>query len=151
MLVEIIYHELHYTVGGVMANTSKQPVESFMKTKSSLISKNITIFGHRTSVRLEPEMWSALKDISSRESCTVHDLCSLVQFRKGKNTSLTAAIRVFLMLYYKAASTEEGHQRAGHGNFENMKARAGITSPHKTLAEHPIAIPSPSSSGNSKG
>lgn len=101
--------------------------------KSTLVSRNITIFGRRTSVRLEPEMWRALKDVARRENCSVHDLCSLVDLRKNANTSLTAAIRVFVMLYYKAASTEDGHNRAGHGNFDNMKRRAGVSNTTKTL------------------
>ena len=92
--------------------------------KSTLVSRNITVGGLRTSVRLEPEMWNALHDISQRERCRIHDLCSLIQIRKNPGTSLTAAIRVFLMLYYRAASTEEGHSRAGHGNFDNMIQRA---------------------------
>ena len=29
--------------------------------KSSLVSRNITVLGRRTSVRLEPEMWRELK------------------------------------------------------------------------------------------
>ena len=28
------------------------------------------------------------------------------------------------MLYYRAASTEEGHVKAGHGNFNQMMSRA---------------------------
>lgn len=95
---------------------------------SSLISRNITIFGRRTSIRLEPEMWEALNSIADREHCTIHDLCSLVHIRKGDGTSLTAAIRVFLMLYFRAASSETGHETAGHGSFTNMKARARISS-----------------------
>ncbi|MEM6780429.1 MAG: ribbon-helix-helix domain-containing protein [Pseudomonadota bacterium] len=97
-------------------------------SKSSLVSRNITIFGRRTSVRLEPEMWKALKDIAGRENCSIHDICSLIDYRKREGTSLTAAIRVFLMLYFKAASTEDGHQKAGHGDFDNMKSRAGVIS-----------------------
>jgi predicted DNA-binding ribbon-helix-helix protein len=97
--------------------------ESF---KTTLISKNITVRRRRTSVRLEPEMWLALRDIALREKCTIHDICSLVSVRKNPRTSLTAAIRVFLMLYYRAASTEEGHRRAGHGDFEFMKRRARL-------------------------
>lgn len=93
--------------------------------KSSLVSRNITINGRRTSVRLEPEMWQSLHEISDRERCTIHELCSLIQLKKAKNSSLTAAIRVFLMLYYRAASTEEGHGRAGHGDFAYMCRRAG--------------------------
>lgn len=71
-------------------------------------------------------MWNALREIARRESCKPHDICSLISLRKNPNTSLTAAIRVFLMLYYRAAATEEGHQRAGHGDFENMVRRASL-------------------------
>lgn len=106
---------------------------SFLKTedeaesKSTLISRNVTVIGRRTSVRLEPEMWMALKEISKREKCSIHDICGLISLRKNQNTSLTAAIRVFLMLYFRASSTEEGHSRAGHGNFEYMKQRARLS------------------------
>lgn len=108
-----------------------QPLEQYCgqatsEPQSTLISRNITILGRRTSVRLEPEMWMALRDISKREKCTIHDICTLVYVRKNENTSLTAAIRVFLMLYFRAASTEDGHKKAGHGNFEDMKKRARI-------------------------
>ena len=97
------------------------------RVQSSLISKNITILGRRTSVRLEPEMWVALNDIAEKEHCSVHDICALVYVRKDISTSLTAAIRVFLMLYFRAATTEQGHHNAGHGNFSEMKRRAGIS------------------------
>lgn len=93
---------------------------------SSLISRNISIAGHRTSIRLEPEMWQALKDIARRENCSVHVLCSLVSMRKRPRSSLTAAIRVFVMLYYRAAATDDGHQRAGHGSLAQMVQRAGL-------------------------
>ena len=94
--------------------------------RSSLILKNITVLGKRTSIRLEPEMWRELNQISDRENCTIHDLCTLISLRKNDKTSLTAAIRVFLMLYYRAAATEVGHDKAGHGDFEFMKRRAGM-------------------------
>lgn len=89
---------------------------STLSLKSTLINRNIIVHGRRTSVRLEPEMWSALFDIASRESQTIHDLCSLVSDRKKSETSLTAAIRVFVMAYFRSAATEDGHKTAGHGN-----------------------------------
>lgn len=101
--------------------------------QSSLVSKNITIFNRRTSVRLEPQMWEALYDIAKRERCSAHDICSLVYVRKNEGTSLTAAIRVFLMLYYRAATTEEGHRHAGHGDFNIMMQRARISEQHSSL------------------
>ncbi len=97
------------------------------ETKTTLISRNITVMNHRTSVRLEPEMWTALREIANREQCSIHDICTLISIRKNPNTSLTAAIRVFLMLYFRAAATEEGHSRAGHGDFESMRQRARVS------------------------
>ena len=94
--------------------------------KTTLVSRNITVMRRRTSVRLEPEMWLALREISRREQFTIHDLCTLISIRKNPATSLTAAIRVFLMLYFRAAANEEGHIRAGHGNFNFMKQRARL-------------------------
>ncbi|MCB1591986.1 MAG: ribbon-helix-helix domain-containing protein [Alphaproteobacteria bacterium] len=95
--------------------------------KSTLVSRNITVYGRRTSIRLEPEMWDSLQAVARNEKCTIHNLCTLVDLRKDRDTSLTAAIRVFLMLYFRAAATEEGHMLAGHGSFERMKLRARIT------------------------
>jgi len=94
--------------------------------KTTLVSRNITVMGRRTSVRLEPEMWRALKEISDRERCSIHDICTLIKMRKNELTSLTAAIRVFLMLYFRASSTEEGHRAAGHGDFFHMIRRAKV-------------------------
>lgn len=85
------------------------------QTRTSLISKNITVSQRRTSIRLEPEMWVAIKEIAKRERCTIHRICTIVNERKNEKSSLTAAIRVFIMAYYRAAATEEGHARAGHG------------------------------------
>ena len=100
---------------------------SEIRVKSTLVSRNITVLGRRTSIRLEPEMWAALYDIAERERTTIHSICSLVELRKLKESTLTAAIRVFLLLYYRAAATEEGHMRVRHGNFEIMKMRARVS------------------------
>ncbi len=69
-------------------------------------------------------MWASLREIAKCENCKIHDICSLIHLRKNPATSLTAAIRVFLMLYFRASSTEEGHKKAGHGNFQQMISRA---------------------------
>lgn len=97
------------------------------ESRTTLVSRNVTVMGRRTSIRLEPEMWLALREIATREQCRIHDICTIVSVRKKPNTSLTAAIRVFLMLYFRAAATDEGHRKAGHGNFENMIQRARLT------------------------
>ena len=81
---------------------------------SSLLSRNVTVGGHRTSMRLEPAMWDALSEICRRERLSAHDVCTAIDARRTAST-LTAALRVFVMEYYRAASTEDGHARAGHG------------------------------------
>ncbi len=112
-----------------MKHNLKYQVESMpAQSNSTLVSRNITVFGRRASVRLEPEMWVALREIAKREECTIHDICTIIGVRKNADTSLTAAIRVFLMLYFKSATTEDGHRCAGHGDFEHMKKRARIPS-----------------------
>jgi len=60
-------------------------------------------------------MWDALYDVCARERVTIHTLCTRISERKDVNTSLTAAIRVFALAYFRAAATEEGHLRASHG------------------------------------
>jgi predicted DNA-binding ribbon-helix-helix protein len=86
------------------------------RTTSTLISKNITVNGHRTSVRLEPDMWAALKEVTQREGRSLHEICSDIATRKQDQTSLTAAIRVYAMDYFRRAATEDGHRQAGHGS-----------------------------------
>jgi predicted DNA-binding ribbon-helix-helix protein len=85
--------------------------------RSTLVSRNVTIAGHRTSVRLEPDMWSGLSEICRRERSTLLEICTSVAGRKQENTSLTAAIRVFVMAYFRSAATEDGHIKAGHGGY----------------------------------
>jgi len=83
--------------------------------RSTLVSRNVVISGRRTSVRLEPEMWDGLREICQRERSTMHQICTTVSLQKMEETSLTAAIRVFVMRYFRLAATEEGHAKAGHG------------------------------------
>ncbi|WP_420403431.1 ribbon-helix-helix domain-containing protein [Nisaea sp.] len=67
---------------------------------STLISKNVLVEGHRTSMRLEPAMWEALGQIAARENLTVHQICGIVN-RHRINTSLTSATRVFILGYFR--------------------------------------------------
>ena len=65
-------------------------------------------------------MWDALAEIARRENLTIHQLCTQVDARRHES-SLTAAIRVFTLSYFRAAATEDGHGRAGHGNLRTLK------------------------------
>ena len=67
---------------------------------STLVSHNVTIDGRRTSIRLEPDMWDALKEICSLENVTIHEFCSRVNEHR-EQSALTAAIRVAILAYYR--------------------------------------------------
>jgi len=71
---------------------------------SSLIIRNVTVLGKRTSLRMEPEIWEALADVCKRENVHRDHICSLVAERKAPESSLTGALRVFLLAYFRAAS-----------------------------------------------
>lgn len=83
-------------------------------TDSTLVSRNIVVEGRRTSVRLEQEMWDAIREIAVREGVSIHDICTMVDAER-RESSLTAGLRVFIMSYFRTAATETGHIRAGHG------------------------------------
>jgi len=93
---------------------------------STLVSRNITLHGRRTSVRLEPPMWDAFEEIAQREGMTLSSLSGLVD-TEGCEYSLTAAIRVFILAYFRAAATEDGHKSKGRGIRDSLhyKPRRG--------------------------
>ncbi len=76
-----------------------------------LICRNITVGGHRTSIRLEPEFWGALAAIALREGQTIDQVCTEVDHGAGK-LSRTAAIRVFITSYMVRLSELEPAQHA---------------------------------------
>jgi len=86
-----------------------------MERKNSLISRNVTINGRRTSLRMEKSIWDALAEVCKREQMIMHDLCTLIDNNRHI-TNRTSAIRAFIVAYYRAAATEDGHRLAGHGN-----------------------------------
>ncbi|MBV9863003.1 MAG: ribbon-helix-helix domain-containing protein [Alphaproteobacteria bacterium] len=70
---------------------------------SSLVVRNIVVGGRRTSVRLEPLMWDALREIAAQERKTLHELVTEIARRRPAST-LTASIRVFIVDFYRAAA-----------------------------------------------
>jgi predicted DNA-binding ribbon-helix-helix protein len=81
---------------------------------STLINRNVTVAGRRTSMRLEPTMWDALRQVCDREKKNLNRLVTDIDGQRAES-SLTAAIRVYLLRYFTVAATDEGHRLAGHG------------------------------------
>lgn len=88
------------------------------RTTSTLVNRNITVAGRRTSIRLEPQMWDALHQICRREAATLNEIVTEIERRRAAS-SLTAAIRVYVLSYFRAAATDEGHRLAGHGTGQS--------------------------------
>ena len=53
-------------------------------------------------------MWQALNEIAALEGCSIHDLCGAVHDLKKPEASFTAALRVFMMEYYRTAAITSG-------------------------------------------
>lgn len=97
------------------APSCSQPVRcGHAAQRSTLINRNITVAGRRTSIRLEPTMWEALHQLCQREGRTLNEMVTAIDHGRTES-SLTAAIRVYLLTYYRAAATDDGHRLAGHG------------------------------------
>jgi predicted DNA-binding ribbon-helix-helix protein len=93
-----------------------------LRPTSTLINRNVFVGRRRTSLRLEPAMWDALTEICRREEMTMHQLCALIDVRR-RASSLTAAIRVFIVNYFRSAATEDGHASIGHGSLYGAQMR----------------------------
>lgn len=122
-----------------MPPRSKRLSADAVPGESNLVIRNVTVLKKRTSLRMEPEMWDALGDVSVREGMTIHQVCNIVAQKKGGEASLTGALRVFLMSYFRAAATEDGHMRAGHGSgrltvLEGLFGHSGDSGERQTRA-----------------
>lgn len=97
--------------------------------KSRLVSRNVTVDGHRTSLRLEQDVWDALEEVCNREGLSLHEVCTHVE-RRRSGSSRTAAVRAFVLGYFREAASDSGHVRAGHGNMgvaeDGAKPRLGV-------------------------
>jgi predicted DNA-binding ribbon-helix-helix protein len=103
-----------------MASAFPNPVlasieDSHTDRHSALVMRNINVRGHRTSIRLEPQLWDSVTEICRSEFCTPHDVCSYVAEHKPPHSSLTSSLRVFILDYFRKSSTQDGHRSAGHG------------------------------------
>lgn len=79
------------------------PADAPARHDSTLLNRNVWIGRRRTSLRLEPAMWQALEEVAGNSGLTIHEVCTLIDERR-RESSLTAAVRVFLLSYYRDAA-----------------------------------------------
>ena len=74
-----------------------------MKTRlgTAIYWKRSTLVdGHKTSVTLEDEFWTALKEIAATQNVGTPKLISTID-SQGQNNNLSSAIRVYVFNYFK--------------------------------------------------
>ena len=80
--------------------------------KSRLVSRNITVNGRRTSMRLEEACWEAIDQICTHEGVNLNVLCSAID-QRTRSSSRTAAVRAFIVTYFRDLAMDHGLLNAG--------------------------------------
>ncbi|MBM3635543.1 MAG: ribbon-helix-helix domain-containing protein [Alphaproteobacteria bacterium] len=63
---------------------------------SGLVKHSVTIAGHRTSISLEPEFWSALREIAKRNNRSLGSEIAVIDAERSTR-NLSSAIRVHVL------------------------------------------------------
>ena len=58
---------------------------------------SLTLRGHRTSVSLEDEFWSAFRKIAAEDGRPINDLAAEIDESRGTDCGLASAIRLFIL------------------------------------------------------
>ncbi len=66
---------------------------------SGLSKRSVTISGHRTSVSLENEFWSALKEISDGQGVSLQNLIEQIDAARS-DEGLSSAIRIHVLRHF---------------------------------------------------
>ncbi len=83
-------------------------------------------------MRLEPEMWNALAEICAREKCSIRDVCTLIDANRS-TTSLTSAVRVFILAYFRFAGNDIGANNGLGGGVLNGANTATPAQPNQGM------------------
>jgi predicted DNA-binding ribbon-helix-helix protein len=68
--------------------------------KSLVVKRSVAIAGHKTSISLEHDFWSALKDIARDRDLTVSDLVAVIDAER-KAGNLSSAARLFVLEHFR--------------------------------------------------
>jgi len=89
-----------------MAAKRRPPVHPEDTAPGSMrgVCRNVVVGGKRTSVRMEPLLWDSLTEICDRESQAMNEVVTMIDARRG-DSALTAALRIFILSYFRTASS----------------------------------------------
>ena len=60
------------------------------------LKRSIRVMGHRTSLSLEPQFWSALKKLAQARTMSMSSLIGEIDRGRG-NVNLSSAVRIFIL------------------------------------------------------
>lgn len=63
---------------------------------------SLTLKGHRTSVSLEAEFWTAFREIAKSQNRPINVVAAEIDADRGTEMGLASAIRVYVLNYYRA-------------------------------------------------
>jgi predicted DNA-binding ribbon-helix-helix protein len=67
----------------------------------TVAKRSLTVAGHRTSVSLEEPFWTSLAEIAAARRSSVAGVVAAVDRNRDGRTNLSAAIRVFVLDWYR--------------------------------------------------
>jgi len=70
------------------------------------IKRSLTLKGHRTSVSLETPFWESFKSIAAREGKAINQLAAEIDAKRGVETGLASAIRLYILAHYKTLAQD---------------------------------------------
>jgi predicted DNA-binding ribbon-helix-helix protein len=68
--------------------------------KSSIVKRSIVLAGHKTSISLEDEFWSSLRDIARSGKTTLSQLIAGIDGQRNQG-NLSSAVRLFVLGHFK--------------------------------------------------
>ena len=80
--------------------------------KSLVVKRSIFLAGRKTSVSLEDEFWTALKEIAGDRHVTLSELVSGID-KQRQHGNLSSALRLFVLEYYRGKAEKPGDEMLG--------------------------------------
>ncbi len=68
------------------------------------VKHSLTLRGHRPSVSLENEFWTAFRQIAEQQGRPINTLAAEIDAARGVEMGLASAIRVFVLRHVQARS-----------------------------------------------
>ncbi|MFY0680215.1 MAG: ribbon-helix-helix domain-containing protein [Thalassovita sp.] len=65
------------------------------------IKRSLTLRGHRTSVSLEDDFWTAFREIAVAENIAINALAAQIDDTRGLEMGLASAIRLYVLRYFR--------------------------------------------------